>query len=108
MAKVFAPLHSLAASGSIGKVISFRATSKGAVVTSKPQPYRQSSPAMLENQQRMIDARATFKALSAADRNHWNALATARGRTPWFSFFTEYQIQFIQAPGAPLIPAPFL
>jgi len=108
VAKVRNPLHSISASGSIGESLSFRATRGGSVAAHKPKPYPQSSPNMIANQQRMVAARAAFIALSPTDLQHWQATADARGRPVWLEFFFEYQIQFITAPGAPLIPQPYL
>lgn len=108
MVKVTAPLHSIAVSGSIGKLITFRQTKGGSVATIKPSPYPQTSVPMLENQQSMRDARAAFLTLSTADRALWQELAVARSMPAWNLFFTEYKIQVISPPNAPLIPEPYL
>lgn len=108
MAKVTNPLHSLNASGTVGKLAAFRSTAAGSVCAMKPDSYRQASAAQLENQQMMIDARAAFLTLSPADLGHWNARAAAIHNTAWPTFFAEYQCQQIVAPNMPLIPEPTL
>lgn len=108
MVKVTAPLHSIAVSGSIGGIITFRQTAGGSVATVKPRPYPQKSSPMLENQQSMRDARTAYLALSTADRALWQELAVARSKPAWCLFFMEYKIQVIAPPDAPLIPEPYL
>ena len=108
MTKIKGPLHSLAASGSVAGLFSFRQTAGGSVLTKKPAPYPQTSPNQLANQQRMTDARTSFLALSSTDLALWQVVAVARKRSAWASYFAEYQYQFIQTPNAPLIPEPYL
>ncbi|MFA5825508.1 MAG: hypothetical protein WC825_05995 [Gallionellaceae bacterium] len=108
MAKIIHPLHSLSASGTIGRTLSFRATLGGAVATSKAKSYPQTSAAQLINQQAMRDARAAFLTLSVADKNKWHAVAVVRRSNTWATFFAEYQYQMIVAPAMPLIPEAIL
>jgi len=104
MAKIFAPLHSVSASGSIGGVLTFRASRQGSVATKKAQSYRQVSQNELLNQGRMIDAKASYLLLSEVDRARWAALAAPYGFSGWVYFFKMYQTQNIDPPNAPLIP----
>ena len=108
MAKITGPLMSISASGSIGKVLGFRATPSGAVVARCPAPYPQNTPNMLLNQKRMRDARATFKELNIIDAADWQALGMKYRMSAWAEFFKEYQAQNIMHPAAPLIPALYL
>jgi len=108
LAKVFGPLHSISASGTVGHAVSFRATTAGAVVTSKARSYQQNSSAQLANQQRMLDARDAFRTLDSTDLTDWRAVGLARRCSAWAAFFAEYQYQYVQAPGLPLIPEPTL
>lgn len=104
MAKITHPLHSLSASGTIGRAVSFRATKSGSVATAKPKTYAQTSAAQLLQQQMMRDARAAFLTLTTADKNKWHAVAVVRRSNTWATFFAEYCYQNIIAPAMPLIP----
>jgi hypothetical protein len=104
MAKVSCPLHSISASGSIGRVLSFRACQNGSVATRKALPYAQISTIEKLNQQRMKDAQAAFKLLSPADLQRWQTLVAGTGKSAWVYFFKMYQTQNIDPPNTPLIP----
>jgi hypothetical protein len=106
MAKITNPLHSLAASGTVGGTFSFRQTSRGSVCTKKAHSYPQTSEAQLLNQQKMRDARAAYLTLNATDLSYWQQLASTRRRSKWLCFFAEYIYQNIEPPNAPLIPDP--
>jgi len=108
MAKLVGPLHSLSASGSVGKMHGFRTTKAGAVCARVPSPYKQHTPNMLTNQQTMRDARSAFLSLSVMDLTRWQARATAIRLGLWQTFFTEYRYQRIAPPAMPLIPEPSL
>ena len=105
MARVVNPLFSLSASGSIGKMITFKQTPGGAVVTRKAEPYKQQSENQLLNQQTMHSALAAFKTLSTTDLARWRAVAVKKGISAWAEFFFEYHVQSVVHPGMPLIPA---
>lgn len=106
MAKVTGPLLSLAASGTVSGLVSFRMGRKGAEVTKKPHPRTPPTTQQTIERQRMRDARTAFKALSNADLANWQAWATFKGRPVWMAFFAEWQAQQIEAGQAPLIPDP--
>lgn len=106
MAKVTNPLMSISASGTVGKIAAFRTTKGGFVCALKPKSYAQNSIAMLINQQRMSDARTSFKTLSDQDRGLWQQVATYRNYNLWPAFFAEYNYQMIVYPNMPLIPDP--
>jgi len=108
MAKIINPLHSLSASGTVGKIASFRATIGGAVCTRKARKYKTTTPLQEENKQRMRDARKAFLHLSTTDRIFWQQRATALKGAVWPIFFAEYQFQNVIAPAFPLIPEPYL
>ena len=106
MAKITGPLMSLSASGTVGKIAAFRATKGGSVCAMKPDRYAQNTQAMLVNQQRMKDARASFSNLSTEDLGYWKLAAEYKNMEVWPFFFAEYNFQYVQAPDAPLIPSP--
>ena len=108
MAKILNPLHSLAVSGSIKGGLSFRQTKNGSVLARTPAPYKQTSPAQIANQQKMLDALAAFKNLSVEDKALWQTLADTRRRSAWTCFFAEYHYQNIDPPNEPLIPEAIL
>ena len=82
----------------------FKGTNAGAVVTTIAKPYAQRTPNEIANQQRMKDARQTFKQLSTADLTLWRHLAALKGVSAWVYFFKIYQQQNVDTPNAPLIP----
>jgi hypothetical protein len=104
MAKTTGPLFSLAASGTVGKLISFRMGKSGPEVTKKPHPKTQPSAQQAIERQRMKDARAGFLTLSVEDLGYWQELATVKSRPVWLVFFQEWQIQQVVAGQMPLIP----
>lgn len=104
MAKTKGPLFSLSASGTIGKLISFRMGKTGPEVTKKPHPKTQPSEQQAIERQRMKDARAGFLTLSGEDLTNWQALATVKNRPTWNVFFQEWQRQQVEAGQMPLIP----
>lgn len=108
MAKIIHPLHSLSASGTIGRTLSFRATRGGSVATSKAKSYPQTSDAQIAQQELMIAARAAFLTLGPEDLNLWRAVAVARRSNTWTAFFAEYNYQNVVEPDLPLIPEAML
>jgi hypothetical protein len=104
MAKVRSPLFSLAASGSIGGLISFRSNKERATARLKPRSQPQQSEGALLNQQRMKNAAAAFSSLTQAQQIEWSALGISRGKPSWQIFFEQYQAQYITPPSLPEIP----
>lgn len=104
MARIKNPLFSLSASGSIGKVVAFRATRFGSVCAFSPSSYSQNTENMLINQQAMINARSAFNTLSVVDLASWASRANAINKDVWPCFFSEYRLQRVTAPNMPLIP----
>jgi hypothetical protein len=108
MAKIKQPLFSFSATGQIGGVISYRSTGGPHTAKFKPQPYPQQTVRMLANQQKMKDARAAFAALDGDTLARWRLTANQYSKDVWVYFFTQYQYQMIEAPGAPLIPETYI
>ena len=106
MARVQGPLFSLAASGTVGGLLTARMGKDGAQVIKKAVMTVPPSASQLENRSRMNDALEGFKALSSADKIDWSAWAGSRNISTWVAYFAEWQKQNVQAGNQPLIPDP--
>lgn len=105
MAKLRGPLMSISATGSIASLLTYRATRTGSVVQRPPIPRAPPTFPQTSERARCAATAANWRTLDAAARAPWDALATARGSSPWITFFTESTIQQIVPPDLPLLPA---
>jgi len=105
MAKVKGPLLSQVASGTIMDKISFRTTKRGSIVTPYHYPGKRnpSAPSFIQVERRdaFSAAVATWNALSAADKEQYNAAGSAVNLTGWNLYLRE-QLNNIGASGQPL------
>lgn len=104
MAKVQGPLMSISASGSVGKILTFRACRRGSVVQLLSAPTGAPSAAQQSERARMQDARAAYRALTAPERIEWQTLAIARALPAWPLYWQEWQFQHSAAGRPPRIP----
>lgn len=105
MAKVKNPLHSLQASGSIGKKLTFRTTPGASVAQRHAVPTGQPSSNQIRVRQKFKDAQTTWLALDSFTRTSWINLALGKGQQGSKLFTKEYIRQNIAAPNLPKIPA---
>lgn len=105
MPKIKGPLFSISATGSVGPVLCFRATKRGAQAQRAPVPQAAPSPAQLAERARVKDASASWRILDATTKGEWLALATARSKNPWILFCSEYLIQQCSGATLPELPA---
>jgi hypothetical protein len=108
MAKVFAPFMSIAASGSVGGVLTARNNPYGQVMSRKPRSRQPVSTRQLVEQAKMRDAAALYAALSDNHKKLWGYWAERTHVSPWVAFWTEFQAQNITAPDVPQIPSTWL
>lgn len=108
MPKVTGPLLSLSASGSVGKVLTFRATAHGFIVQRTPQNIVSHTTWQQIERQTMRDAAAAWAALDANDKTIWNSNSLPTIRSGWMSFFMEWKAQRVSPGEYPLIPSHYV
>lgn len=96
---------SIAASGSVGPILSFRTTATGNTATKKPNPRSAPSTSQAINRQHLRLAAAAWASIPDAIRARWLAYGVAVHKTGWLAFSTEHLIQQTAADSLPLIPA---
>lgn len=104
MARVQAPFLSIAASGTVGGMLTSRMTKNGAQIIKKPWGGNAGSAQQLIEQQRMKDARAGYRSLTSGDLTLWQGVGSSKQISAWAAFFQEWQVQQVSAGNMPLIP----
>jgi hypothetical protein len=104
MAKVTAPLLSLAATGSIARRITFRTLAGRSIASRWTAPTTPPSTYQVEDRQRAADAAAAWAQASTKDRNAWRAAATAARLPVYAIYMREYILQRCAPDTQPLIP----
>lgn len=105
MAKVRAPLFSVAASGTIGKKLTYRQTAGGSICQTPPIPTGDPSAAQTEERQRFAVALNSWATLPTATKEQWQGAALTLGHQPVMLYTREYLLQRVQPPALPMIPA---
>jgi SPRY domain len=95
MAKVFGPLLSQHASGSVGDLLTYLDTPNGPRVIRKP---RTSDNTPAETRARYADACAEWQTFDAGDKAPWNTLGAARGVTGFNAFISDRMSTSTPAP----------
>ena len=104
MTRCTGPLFSISASGSLAKLVTYRATARGSIAQSPPVPRAAPSPAQLSERARCRAYAGAWISLDAGAKDAWRSLATARFSNPYLEFFREATVQQIVPPAVPLIP----
>ncbi len=105
MAKIRGPLFSVAAAGSIGKKLTFRATRRGAVAQRHSAPTGAPTALQAEAHQLFRTAAQRWQALTQEELDHWLTAAMQHGISARHLFTREYCIQRPPEGEPVLIPA---
>jgi hypothetical protein len=108
MPKVTGPLFSIAASGSVAGLLTFKQTTHGAVCTVKPANDRTRTTRQATERDRMKAAAVAWHGLDNDTRTIWQSNSLPTIKSAWMCFFHEYVAQQIIAPNLPRIPGTFL
>lgn len=104
MAKTTGPLLSLAATGSVAKIINFRGNGRNPVTTlhrRRPSPITEASAA---NRLRAAHAASAWHALDAQTQYEWATRAGAAKLPPFAYYLLQWQLQAATLTNPPLIP----
>lgn len=108
MPKVTGPLFSIAASGSVARLLTFKMTAHGPVCTKTPQDLNSRSTGQAKERDRMQAAALAWQGLDDDTRTIWQSNTVPTIKSAWMCFFHEYVAQQVRPPNLPRIPATFL
>lgn len=93
MAKLRGPLMSIAASGTIGGMVTFESRSGGPVARLKPSSTKPASYSQIQHRANVSVCAATWQTLSAPDKARWQAIAANLGLPVMAKFMHEWIAQ---------------
>lgn len=93
MARLRGPLLSIAASGTIGGVVTFESRSGGPVARLKPASKKPASYAQIQHRAMVTVCAATWATLSTDDKARWQAIAASHGLPVMAKFLHEWIAQ---------------
>lgn len=105
MPKVKNPAFSLAASGTLGGVIVFRQTARGAQAQMSPTTTPPATEQQAANRADFLAGCNFWAAMAADQKSKWLAGAQIRHRAARQWFLSEWRIQRATAENPPLLPA---
>lgn len=104
MAKTHGPLFSLAASGSIGKVLTFNQGAHVQVARRSPRSTAPPSVPQIDYRNRCRAASAYWRAMPAAEKTEWSDVAALTGRPVFAKYLLEWISQAATPEQPPLLP----
>lgn len=104
MAKVLGPLLSLAASGTLGKTVTYRNTPTRAVALRRVLPMRPPSAAQQGERQKGSWAAASWRALGEYQRLAWGAYGATSELPAFAIFLREFIVQGCGQGDTPQLP----
>jgi len=90
MAKLINPLHSLTATGTVGRIATYRNSLRGAEAHTKPAPSKSHSWQQLQRRLLYSHGCAAWNALSPAAKQSWRAIGAATQITGFNAFMQQY------------------
>lgn len=105
MAKIIGPLMSLAASGSFGKMLTFRQTRHGSIAQLPPIPSGPPSINQSFERERFAAALHAWRGLDQPTKDAWHGRGTIFKRQPVILFCSEYLQQRCSPPDLPQLPS---
>jgi hypothetical protein len=104
MAKIQGPLCSIAASGTLGKIVTFQMSGGISTGRRKPEQRTAASQRQGEQRQRGRECAQAWATLPVQERSEWGAVAALSGLPPFAKFLLEWQVQQVQGGAKPHIP----